>query len=545
MKFADLLCQNPKTRFLTILLFCFIAYTPVLITPQTISPDAYFILPLFDRMYDLQGYLEYLLALKTIDIQPVRDLSLLIDWKIFKFTGFNSFIFQNVILWVISCFFVTKVLEELFEKLEVRVPFVLGLCYSVYPLFSASIGWSIARKHILAFLFTILATYYLLKFLKSQLTRHLIVMNLCYFLGIFSQPIGILWPLWAFSYVYFYKKESWPVFKKGFAFVILSFIVGFTIQYIYYSKSALFASIFNSKTAEVFDLKHKLFAFGHYMFQVFSPYSLAFPYSLDLWKVTSGYIFLFIFIVIFKWIRLPTGKLALWLMFAFLPLSIILNTPRLLLDPYLLIPSFGFLVLICMMYEQRPIKWLKYPVLPILLIWTVLTNINSKIWTDETLFTQRNFKRAPNCINAMRLGRSYYDQEKKMPMEARNFLASHNCIQPETPYAGLEMQVFLSQFLYYEDHVSYEKKLQLLEEMGEKFFYPKFILAALLLRNGKEEEALRKIKQVVDENGGLVLDTAADPIIPRMIHPFCERIGYLGCLKITRQVEIKRTTPYF
>jgi hypothetical protein len=545
MKWFDRIFEDYRLRFLVLSIVSILAYFPAIIAPQTVSPDAYFILPLFDRMFDLKGYFEFLINLKTIDIQPVRDLSLLIDWRIFKHTGFNTFIIQNVILWVISCFFIIRVLEELFPKIGSKAPFIIGLCYCVYPLFSGSVSWSIARKHILALLFIVLATHQFLKFLKNNHSKHLVYMNLWYLLGIFSQPIGILWPLWAFTYVFFFHKEKWSSFKKGFWPLILIFVFGFIVQYAYYVKSDLFSSIFASKTAETFNFELKFYAFAHYMYQIFAPYSLAFPYAHTLTTIWLGCIFLTLFISIFFILKLPVKQLGVWLLFGFLPLAIILNTPRLLLDPYLLIPSFAFLVLLTMIYERLQWKWLKFIPVPLLIFWVFETHNDSRVWTNDAYFSERNFERVPICINATRLVRSLYSENKKMTPEVRDFLTKNTCFGAESRYAELEHMVFLSQVIYFEDTPGTEEKIRILESMGKDFFYPKLVHAALMLKLNKEEEALQLIKEVVNKEGHLILDTAADPIIPIAIHPFCEKINYLGCLRITKQVKLKRDTPYF
>ncbi len=532
--------------FVGLLALCLTVYFHLVISPQAVSPDAYFILPMLDRIGGLPGYISAMLELKTVDIQPIRDLSLLIDWVIFKRWGLNTFGLQNVLIWASCCFALFKVLKEIFPDLDELLMMALVAVFAVYPLFTGVVSWSIARKHMLAMLFTLLATYHFLLFLRNQKNKQIFWMAAFYFLGVFSQPICILWPFWAHCYVLFIHRSLLKEWARRSLPLMLIFVVGFIVNYLYYRTSPFFTFTFASKTSEAFDFSLKFYALGHYLYQLFSPYALAFPYSLDQKVSLIGGGFFIAFAVLYMALKCGAKEFIVWSIFSLFPLAIILNTPRLLLDPYLLLPSVGFLVLIIRMLRRlTPSRKWVLAISPFLIFWSMRSYQESKFWTDEELFASKNFKNAPICINAIRVARSHYNNRKRMPLDIRQFLFTNNCTQIESGYNELEHLVFFSQIIYFENFHSLENKIELLDKFATKLFYPRLVLAAILIDIGKEEEAIKEIQKVAASQQNLILDEAADPIIPISVHPFCEKKRLEGCLKITRQIRYKRNTPYF
>jgi len=66
------------------------AYFPLLFSTENYSPDASIILPYLNSTSSLAGYWNDLINLKTIDFQPIRDLSLGLDLMILKKFGLKT-----------------------------------------------------------------------------------------------------------------------------------------------------------------------------------------------------------------------------------------------------------------------------------------------------------------------------------------------------------------------------------------------------------------------------------------------------------------------
>lgn len=522
-----------------------LVYSPVWTAHQTMSPDAYFLLPFFDKMHGFSDYINHLIQLKAYDFQPVRDLSLYIDWYVFHHWGTNIFIFHNLLIWTFTCIYSFKILELLRPNLDRKLLLLLTLCYAVYPLFCASLAWSIARKHILALFFIVLATYFFLNFLKNKNKRDISAMCFFYFLSIFSQPIGILWPLWTLIYVYFFSKENLKSFIKPFIILTIIFIIAFVTNYLYYEKSTFFAGIFESKTNDAFNIGFKILAFGNYMYQLFFPYFQVFQYDLNYKYTLLGFLNLGIFISAYYLLNLPWKNFLVWAILGLIPIAVILNTPKLILDPYLLIPSVFILVISSFMIEKMRKDLFLVGAALLLITWGALTFKESKLWTNEIAFGMRNFETRPNCVNARSLASTLYAKGKIPPETVSQYIIGNQCFGFSTQYNRVEFIVFMSYVAYYENIGTIEEKIKLLNEYSKENFFPKLALAALLISNNREDEALAPIEEIANTLGDGKLDNMYDKVIPTIVHKYCERINHERCLKFSSQLSKIVELPYF
>jgi hypothetical protein len=245
MSFKQLKSPHPlviRVAIFIVIIIC--SFYPSLFADKTVSPDAYFLLPYLDKINHLGDYFSQLFGLKTFDVQPVRDLSLWFDWMIFHQWGNNIFILHNAVLWLISGLFISKILEEENPNLShLRSTFCVGLFLS-YPIFAHIISFSMARKHILSFTLMVIATYYFLIFLKKYQWKYGLIFSFSYLLAVFSQPICLLWPLWATIYIILLKKNDFKKFIPYLIVLSIIFFIGFSANYIYYEQSVFFQSIF-------------------------------------------------------------------------------------------------------------------------------------------------------------------------------------------------------------------------------------------------------------------------------------------------------------
>lgn len=523
-------------RVLLLSLVVIAAYYPVLTSYKTASPDASLILGVFESTSGLWDYITKLFTLKTMDFQPVRDLSLWIDWVVFKKLNINTYIIQNAIIWIGICSVTLSLLTKIY-KLPVERLFPFVMAYSIYPLFCSILSWSMARKHLLAFLFILLATEKLIDYFQYNKKKDIWLINLYYLLALLSQPIGILWPLWAAVYARSQKKLKVPSIISLFFILALVAIANFT----YYKKSAVFTAIFESKTKDAFEIADKILALGHYFYQLFIPYYQTFFYDLGHWSIWVGLLIAAIFYLLYSFLKLPKKELALWSFFAFLPILVILNTPNTKSDTYLLLPSFALLVVLVRILEPH----LKKSFLIIPVLWIVFINFESRLWTDNRKFSyQRNFQRRPTCVSAVMAAKVDYANNLVPSADVIQYFRDYQCLRNSSDLEVVESLILNSNFIYYSP-LEMSQKLSTLENLKKTHWYPKLLLSALYFQSDRPSEALSLMHELDRDFGNLTGETSFIPPVATVIHPACEKLQDKSCLNISSRFSVRKKKPYF
>jgi hypothetical protein len=89
-----LLAKYPN---LAILFFVTLVYSSFLNGKPTVNPDAQIIIQNLEFWKSLPEYFTALLSFETIDFQPLRDLSFIVDMFFFNKLKLNTFVIQNII----------------------------------------------------------------------------------------------------------------------------------------------------------------------------------------------------------------------------------------------------------------------------------------------------------------------------------------------------------------------------------------------------------------------------------------------------------------
>jgi hypothetical protein len=509
--------------------FLIVAYSPVLFSSAVFSPDASIILPYLDGVTSLKNYWHDLLNLKTIDVQPVRDFSLWIDLLILKHSGLKSFIWQNLFIWILAVWIIGSILRQLFPQITAWKINAALILFALHPVFNTSINWSMGRKHLLALLFITLATN---NFLRAKASNFKIV--LFYLLGVFSQPIVILWPLWAVTYQWMNErkslKQNWPLWSG----LGLTFAGSTYWNFLYYQTSPVFQSIYDSKTAFAFEFSDKILALGHYSFTLLWP-TPAFYYDLGHWSTLAGLVALGLFTYLCLGLRLDKKFLTSWSFFGLLPLFIVLNTPRLLSDTYLLIPALAVLILLVGLRERIAVHIPGWVVAFAVLVFVGINHIESRAWTDPLLFAERNYQRRPNCLSALSLARMKFSKEKLPSEDEKAFMQENSCLTPQTKYQILELMVLSANLVYYNSQESYPDKIATLQSYAPAHYYADLILIALHIKEQAFEDANQAILKLAQRLQGKVLGTNSyDPIVAKVVLPYCQSKGFISCENVAK-----------
>ena len=528
--------------FVIYLVVTSLIYLPVLLSPVNVDPDAQLIFPMIDGYQNISHYFELLFSYMTLDVQPVRDLSLWFDWIIFKKFDVNIVIIHNVVLWAGILTVIERLTVFLFPVIKEKVNHSLVLLYGVYPLFAASICWGVTRKHILAYLFILLATE---AFLKK---RNLFLFTIFYFLSIFSQPITLPWPIWATLYLILNREKISAQVRLIPAYVIM--IVGIIFNYKYYAYSVVFKTYYESKTENPLEVADKFLALGHYIYQLVLPYWSATAYQLGHHSVWIGIlIFTFIILALLR-TKIDRRWLMIWGSFFFFPLAVVLTNPHILSDNYLLTSSFAFFVILIKVIEPK-LNDLKYGswIFGILLgCWGIKTYLEARLWTDPILYAkERNFERRPNCDSAINLARKSYLVNKKLYPEVSDFLVTQNCNEPvfKTASHAISYIYFQSYVLFYEKDFDLQKRMDTLSKLGQTTYFPKIVLATLNAQEDRRDEVDRIMNEVYSDKDQIKWSNYHEPMVAEVLAPYCLKHHMQKCLEISSHFTVKKHVLWY
>jgi hypothetical protein len=553
MKKIDNFFESEWKQNIFLLLIMALAYLPVLVAPKTVNPDAQLIIPLLNSVHSFSDYYEMLFSFKTYDVQPIRDLTFFFDIFFFNNFHFNSFIVQNILFWFLACNTVKKILYLVFPSFSRNQCFYIACLFAIYPLFCGTLCWGIARKHILSFLFIMLSTLFLFRILKNPGANkyQVILINVFYFLSVFSQPITLLWPFWALAYVFLNFREEIKKISIYLTPSLFVFIIGAYVNSLYYELSPVFKINFESKTSDAFNLSDKVLGLGHYIYQLFLPFWQATHYQLGHWSVWLGILLMGVFSLIYLSLKLNKSWLLSWFGFVMFPLAVILSNPHILSDNYLLTPSFGLLVLVVTLLnknENLKQHFFNYGFFPLLLLWSSYTFQETKLWTDPLKFSEiRNFERRPNCDSAINMARKFYALKGYIPEKAKNYLENFECTRPIVSVASSAISyIYLQTYInYYEKEISLEKKISGLNKLAGIYYFPKLVLAAVYIESKHELEGELLINDVYMNYDKISWIDYYDLIIAKKLEPYCQRKKNLDCLRITSHFSHVPDIPYY
>lgn len=542
---------NSVLGFTILMVVLGFVYGSLMLAPQTVNPDAQLLYPIFSSMDGIGEYFASLFSLKTYDVQPIRDLSLFIDWFVFDRFHLNIIIFQSLVFWSGACFVFYRILKHIFVGASSIRTFLFSLAFAVYPLFCATISWGVARKHILALFFILLATLSFLKFISDQGSRKdFVCLTIFYFLSVFSQPITLLWPFWALLYSVVFIQKTFsqkvkPLIPAGIVFGVCAYV-----NYIYYEHSPVFKMYYGSKTSDAFNLPDKILGIGHYFYQSILPYWPSADYSLGHWSVMAGILSLVLFLGLAKFVKLSKKEILVWSSFYFFPLIVILTNAKFMSDNYLLVPSVGLWILIFLILQKTKALESRFyiPVISILIFfWSIYSHKESILWSDPITYAQdRNFFRRPNCDSALNLLRKLYGYGRNVPEELKSFIQDNGCLNVRANSgAGQLFLIYTNAYiLYYEDSIPVDVRETQLRKLGELALYPRLVYSAFLLKLKKIDEFRRTILEISSTMDAHP-QQAYDPFVADKLHSYCRKTKFHECLKITTPFAQRPDLPYY
>ena len=527
-----------------------IIFWNVLTAKQTVSPDAYLILPHLESFTSFSEYLKSLINLKSIDVQPVRDLSLWIDLWFFQRTGLNSFIWTNALLFITTIFIWMKI-----QTREIGIKglqeILFGALLVCYPVYAHVVSYSMARKHLLSFFFISLATYLFIKVIQRKhiATKDIFLISLFYFLSIFSQPISLLFPAWALLYLKLERLKIDRNFLKFFLILLLIFICGFAVNYIYYENSLVMKNVFGSKTDGAFNIEDRIYSLFTYFYNAFYPFNISFYASTQIKRPFFGLLFFTIFSLVYIVTTKNKKRYLQWISYALLPLLIITTSPYHIYYTYLTIPLVALLLLLFELFSNLTAKfprWIGNTSLAILLLLlAIFSHFEATRWANEREWGEMNIFRDPNCNSVTRYSRDLLSKGELPSQNIMDFLVSNQCHNYSTSYNQIELIVFQSQILFYNDAIPMQQRINTLKSHGKINFYPLLILASIYIKQDKSIEANQMIDETMSFLGDVSLGTMYDKIFDDYLIPYCIKNDNKECVRRFQRLTLKRDTPYF
>lgn len=472
-----------KVVFLIIVVFQILLSWNLIINDPILRRDDFDLITPLKNINSLENYFQLVETNKVLDLQPIRDMTLLLNVKLEQYTGFGFYHLTNLIIWLAVLFAFWRLLERL---VNTNAKYFWLILVSIHPSLLTSVFWISGRKHLLSALFILIATNLTLKneneYNKSIRNSSGIIGS--YILSIFSQPINLLWPLW----FYFKNRKS----LINIALLIVMFVCGY-LNYKYYTgaftDSVKDINKFNDVTI-LQSLSVSFLGLSRSFFQVFVPFKLAANYPVH--SVFNLLGIIFILISIFFVLKKRSWELMSWFLFALLPLIVIYTkvTRIFVSDTYLIVTAFGLIVIVAKSleitlakYEQ---KFLNAGAFFIILIFSVISFNWAQAWSSDEALWEYSYQSDPSPESAMIYcqilqSRGLFEEAFELAVELRES-------NPERK----EVPLLISQTISRNPKLSSNAKLELFKKYQTDDPWYLYYYSTMLAQSGKWEEAFKQ-----------------------------------------------------
>jgi hypothetical protein len=254
-----------------ILLGLTIIYFPLLSSGTLLNRDDIQIVPPLLSIHSFRDFFSYLLPGRSMDIQPVRDISLMADVLLQRWTGFPFFHLHNVLLWFCSGLIVFRIFQRFVDSAPLAM--AATAAFTLHPMMVMTVGWISARKHILAFLFFLLALEAFFAWVESRRRAHWVLGF--YLLSVLSQPILVFFPVWCALFLACQEslrnRLRSPLLLFLWAFMIAAVAANYLhYDFAYRNSPEARAALELSSFSPVGDV---LLALGRYAWNIFVPWT--------------------------------------------------------------------------------------------------------------------------------------------------------------------------------------------------------------------------------------------------------------------------------
>ena len=122
--------------------------------------------------------------------------------------------FMNVLFYALCGFIVFLLSQRLFPKWNSNVHLIVALLYLVHPVHTEVVANIKGRDDILHFIFAMSSLYYSLKYIKSKLSKELVISVGLFFLALLCKEMAVTFLAIIPITLYFFTKADWPTILK-------------------------------------------------------------------------------------------------------------------------------------------------------------------------------------------------------------------------------------------------------------------------------------------------------------------------------------------
>jgi hypothetical protein len=525
---------SPYNGLIVFVLLALVFFHPFLGRSPAVNIDGEDLLGPLVSIHGLQDWWNAYAQHRILDLQPVRDLTFLVDIFIQRHFSWDSFIVQNLFWWSATTALLVALYSRFFSpSLFFQVAVVL---WCLFPTFTVSLCWISSRKNLLAFFFLVLASSLWLKFasLNKPGWKWISVIGLAYLFSLLSQPVFLFWPLWA--WLYLYQTRRWHLWRYLLPLLILLPVMG-ALNIFYYQ--VWYAVYHAAPMVDAdWDWGLKIMSLGRSFWQIVFPWKLASTYDRSSPLNFLGLsLMVFYFYALFK--KFPRREALLWMGGFLLPFPVVLlKTNNIFVsDTYLLAPALcvwaPLIIKLCQL-KQKKMKVVLLLLAALLIFPKTWREIRQ--WDNAVGYFQHSYAQEKTCENAVRLEMAIFlSGKEELPATLLSDIMGRKCLdQRENESRG---RIHLLSFLiYYEKEMSIEEKIRQLEKLEKLNFYPALLKAALLLSTPQWSEGLRLAADMLSRQEVRLQDQGRDPVARTFYH-FCQSHNVSQCPQILRDLQ--------
>ncbi len=373
------------------------------------------------------GNILHVFHYKTIVAGNYHPLTILSYMTEYQIAGLKPFLyhFDNLVLHLFNILLFAWLMWLLTKKTNATL--IAAALFAIHPMRVESVVWAAERKDVLyAFFFLLSMIGYVYFLIKEKNNKHYYLISLVFFLlSILSKGQAVVLPLTLFLIDYWFEKKITlrSVLNKlpYFVFSIASGILTLMAQHTSLTEQRLTELSLIDRTAIA------AFNVTAYLYKLVYPFHLScfykYPAANEMWMVYTGALLalgIVAIIAVFFRKNKPVVFGSLFFLFTISIVSQILPVGNAIIaDRYTYIPYIGLFLIAGILLDplisdgHRKLRLNQVVILAVLLIFSVKTYAQSKIWHDnETLWQSALRHDAENGLAYSNLGCHYIDNEE-------------------------------------------------------------------------------------------------------------------------------------
>jgi hypothetical protein len=435
-------------------------------------------------LYGIRSIKDYIEGIKTgaiLDLQPLRDLSYKLDFFIKDFIPFYSYHLTNVFLWFAICFIFFNLLINLSAKSSqknINLILSITLLFAFSPVSISSIAWISARKHLLTTFFILLSTYEITKLeTNNELTGYSkLKIFVFYTLSLISQPINLVWPIWAIIYLYSKKsiQQTKDLTLGLFSSMTIIGVINFYYFKYYYFKLG-FLKFVNISMIDA--IKLLFLSLGRYFIIFLNPLK-ALPTPHDSHSIYNfiGPLLLIIFSFFIFYYKKNRLKNILWYLYFFAPLLLVsYKTNVFNSDTYTLNSFVGLFILVYFLFES--VNWTALLFVFLAFYFAYFNQEYIKVFESGNQIWVYSYVHEPTIQSTINVSRDLISDHKYQKAYELS------TPKPNSPYVK-DLLLVHAETIYFNKNILLDDKIHELQTMNLDHSLRHLLLALLYLEKG-------------------------------------------------------------